>query len=408
MKRFYKKLSITIAICLAVALGSVFAVAPNTINYQGRLTNNAGDPVADGAVLVKFVIYDAPVGGAVLWDAGFQNISTVNGLFSYELGSNVAFPNNLFADTVRWLGITIGVDPEISPRTRITATAFANQAINSDTAGIAATVLDNSITGVKIVDATIGSADIAPNAIQGFHIAAAQVGAVQIATDAIEPHHIKANAVSADEIAAAAVGSSEIAIDAVGPSEIAADAVGSAEISADAVGTSEVADNSLGAVDLSEEPGIAQRTSPGPLTITNDVPNVIDSRAINCPSAGYILAVYSAEFRFSHVTGASSVYTIYLSNNGTSFVNSVQKNIIWASTNPSATNYFIVSLNHIFPAVAGLNTINLVADRSTGDPDYTFDDRILSLVFFPTAYGTVDLNPQVSPNNEGEAHEDIR
>ncbi len=157
-----------------------YAVAPQTITYQGRLTTSAGDPVADGGYLVKFIIYDAPTGGTALWNAGFQNVTTANGLFSYALGSNVAFPNNLFADTGRWLGITIGADPELSPRIRISSQAYANQAISSDTAGIAATVFDNSITGAKIVNGSIGSAKVANNSLTASDLAPNSVGASEI------------------------------------------------------------------------------------------------------------------------------------------------------------------------------------------------------------------------------------
>jgi len=37
------------------------------------------------------------------------------GLFEYHLGSDVSLPDDLFAgDTIRWLGVTIGTDAEMS------------------------------------------------------------------------------------------------------------------------------------------------------------------------------------------------------------------------------------------------------------------------------------------------------
>ncbi len=265
MKRFYKNLAITIGLLLAVAVGSVFAASPNSINYQGRMTDGAGDPVPDGPVLVKFVMYDAPVAGTILWDAGFQNITTVNGLFSYELGSNVAFPSNLFADTVRWLGITIGVDAELAPRTRITSSAYAKQSIISDTAGIAATVFDNSITGVKIVDGTIDSTDIANQGIgannygfgsisgshiadgslTGLDIADGTINSLDILNNSIGSADIFDNSLTANDLAASSVGTSEVADNSLTANDLAANSVGASEIATGAVGTSEIADNAV-------------------------------------------------------------------------------------------------------------------------------------------------------------------
>lgn len=124
---------------LLLGLIAVAAVAdvPDAISYQGRLTDNAGDPVADGPYLVKFAIYDAAVAGTELWTSGFQNVTTTDGLFAYDLGSNVALPDDLFTQPDRWLGITVDPDPELSPRTVLTSTGYAHHALRADTADVA-------------------------------------------------------------------------------------------------------------------------------------------------------------------------------------------------------------------------------------------------------------------------------
>ncbi len=157
MNRICKRLTITAGMCLAIAATSIFAATPNTINYQGRLTDAAGDPVADGGNLIKFVIYDAALGGASLWSSGFQNVATVNGLFTYDLGSNVALPDGLFTDTGRYLGITVGIDPEISPRSQLETSAYAYHALRADTALFA-----ESMVGVTQIF------DIGESIITGF------------------------------------------------------------------------------------------------------------------------------------------------------------------------------------------------------------------------------------------------
>ncbi len=319
MNKLSKRLIITVGLCLIVAASSVLATAPNTINYQGRLTDNAGDPVADGAFLVKFVIYDAPAAGTVLWDAGFQNINTVNGLFSYELGSNVVFPNNLFADTARWLGVTIGVDAELAPRTRITSQAFARQAVVSDTAGIAATVFDNSITGVKIVDGTIDSVDIAnqgigadnyafssisgahivDGSISGLDIADGSINALDIQNNSLGGNQIADNSLTANDLAINSVGVSEIAANAVGSSEVinnsltvndlAANSVGASEIAAGAVRTSEILDGTIGVIDFSSAalPSVGITALSGTFSSTSYT--TVDSIVIVAPGPGQLM-----------------------------------------------------------------------------------------------------------------------
>lgn len=67
-----------------IAISSIHAAVPTTINYQGRLTDAEGSPVDNGAQFVTFKIYDAAIGGAPLWNSGIQGVTTVawpSGLF---------------------------------------------------------------------------------------------------------------------------------------------------------------------------------------------------------------------------------------------------------------------------------------------------------------------------------------
>jgi hypothetical protein len=140
---------------MLLATTSLWAVTLQMVSHQGRLTDPAGDPVADGAYLIKFQIYADSLGGVALWNSGFQSVQVTNGLFSYLLGKDVVFPVDLFsASPDRWLGISIGVDPEMAPRTRMVASAYSLQAFNADG------VSNNSISSTKIVDGAVMNADI--------------------------------------------------------------------------------------------------------------------------------------------------------------------------------------------------------------------------------------------------------
>jgi len=94
-----------ILIVLVFFTGSINAEVPGTMNYQSRLTDNAGNPVADSLYNVIFRIYDET--NIKLWEESHQ-IATNDGLFSVQLGSNGSLLNaNVFNHTECWLGVTV-------------------------------------------------------------------------------------------------------------------------------------------------------------------------------------------------------------------------------------------------------------------------------------------------------------
>jgi len=153
----------------AMLLLAGFAAAagvPGLITYQGRLNNASGQPVPDGMYQINFKIYGSAIGADLLWASGSQSVTVSGGGFSYLLGSSAALPTGLFAtDTVRYLGITVGSDPEISPRTRLCSVPYAFQTLHADTSGIAFGVTDGAITNVDVsASANIAAAKIAGTA----------------------------------------------------------------------------------------------------------------------------------------------------------------------------------------------------------------------------------------------------
>ena len=92
------------------------------ISYQGRLTDDGGNPVT-GTPSMTFAIYD---GGSVSkWTETHPTIQVNEGLFNVILGSQTALPDSVFTGEDRYLGITVGGDPEISPRTLFTSAPSA-------------------------------------------------------------------------------------------------------------------------------------------------------------------------------------------------------------------------------------------------------------------------------------------
>ncbi len=115
-----------------VAALSLQAAVPGLVSYQGRLTTAAGDPVPDATYFLRFQIYDAPTGGISLWNSNIQAVVVTGGVYTYLLGQDVPLPEGLFSGGNRWLGITVGADPESTPRKQFLTSGFAFVSQNAD------------------------------------------------------------------------------------------------------------------------------------------------------------------------------------------------------------------------------------------------------------------------------------
>ncbi|HNT73526.1 MAG TPA: hypothetical protein PKH77_00765 [Anaerolineae bacterium] len=112
-----------------------------TVNYQGRLADNAGAPL-DGSYAMRFSLYDAATDGALIWGPEIHDAVPVSdGLFSVGLGSQTAggIPTSAWNGD-RYLEITVGGET-LSPRELIRSVPIA---------GMALTVPDGSITQEKL------------------------------------------------------------------------------------------------------------------------------------------------------------------------------------------------------------------------------------------------------------------
>jgi hypothetical protein len=97
------------------------AEIPGKINYQGYLTSAAGVPV-NGTVQIIFSIYDVSSGGSALWTET-RNITVTRGVYNVNLG-DVA-PITLPFDVPYYVGVKVGADPEMTPRSSLTSVPYA-------------------------------------------------------------------------------------------------------------------------------------------------------------------------------------------------------------------------------------------------------------------------------------------
>ena len=147
----------SILVLLAVLLmASSVAAAPPLINFEGLLTDTGGTPVVDAIYAVKFRIWDNSVGGAIRWESsGYVPLQSTDGLIHHLLGSTNPIPDSVFATDNVWIGISVGLDPEMSPRTRLATVPFAFWANKADTAVVA---LNKTVDAGEIVVGTLSTA----------------------------------------------------------------------------------------------------------------------------------------------------------------------------------------------------------------------------------------------------------
>ncbi|MCD4820319.1 MAG: hypothetical protein K8S23_16700 [Candidatus Cloacimonetes bacterium] len=115
---------VVVVVAFLLIIGLLSADVPNLIGYQGRLTDNNGDPT-NGNISITFSIYDVDSGGTALWSETQGSVDVDNGLFHVTLGSSTTLPEDLFNTSNHWLGIAVGTDAEMTPRTRIASVAYA-------------------------------------------------------------------------------------------------------------------------------------------------------------------------------------------------------------------------------------------------------------------------------------------
>ena len=143
-----KCLSGIASLVLLLVFSGVFSFGdelPYLINYQGRLTDSAGEPVADGTYQLTFSLWRDAVSTSPtdrVWISPGQSVQVTDGLFSYKLGLVESLPPWTFTnDSALWLGIQIEGNSEITPRTRLTSSPYAFKAWQASSAGYADSAL---------------------------------------------------------------------------------------------------------------------------------------------------------------------------------------------------------------------------------------------------------------------------
>lgn len=156
MRSCVRGMSVVVVVGMLVSVA--FAAIPRLINFQGRLTDDAGNPVADESYNVAFTIHTDSLAGVQLWGE-VQAITTQQGLFHVQLGQVNPLADSIFSSgpnlfLAMSLRGAIGAAEEMAPRTRLTASAFSFRALHADTAQFAMSGGSNGGAGGWVDDGT--------------------------------------------------------------------------------------------------------------------------------------------------------------------------------------------------------------------------------------------------------------
>ncbi len=120
MKRtlFLSVLSVVFICSIQTVRGQI----PQTLSYQGVLTDANGAIVPDDKYILTFKLFDAAAGGRAIWSEN-QEVFIQNGLFNVALGS--VSPLDIPFDKPFWLATTVGEGSDTSQRMELTATPYS-------------------------------------------------------------------------------------------------------------------------------------------------------------------------------------------------------------------------------------------------------------------------------------------
>ena len=118
------------ALALSLLLATAFrasAQVPGSISYQGRLLDATGAPVSS-SVTMAFGLYAQANSTVTIWTET-HTVTPINGFFTVHLGDinegGKPFGAGVWTGEIRYLGIQVAGDAEMSPRAKLLSAPYA-------------------------------------------------------------------------------------------------------------------------------------------------------------------------------------------------------------------------------------------------------------------------------------------
>ena len=405
-----RRLAASVVLFASLLVATVaLADAPSTMSYQGVLTDNNGVFVADGNYNLTFRLYDVSVGGVALHTENFPAVAVERGGFSVILGSISALP--AIFDRQIHLGVQVGADPEMTPRVALASSPsamalrlplFQTQTNASallelrNTGGVTARLhglsqIGSSAQSGQLDIVRAGSTASIGNwytSAFGAHIdlnddednAALFMGADASGTGGTLSIR-RTTGLTGFLVDGNRIGTNE-------PAVLITGSVRSANFDMSLPGNTSVAlpTDAISSTEMFDESGVASINKSITTALGGTVETLLQ-RSITVPADGYCLVMGTVEAQAFHTNLANTQALFGVSDQVGVLPPTQDFNFLMPANAPTGTYIVPVTVHGMFTVTAGPNTFYLLGDETNGDVRYA--EVALSIIYVPTAYGTV-------------------
>lgn len=155
---------------------------------------------------------------------------------------------------------------------------------------------------------------------------------------------------------------------------------------------------SISATETRDEPGVASAINDTVLNLTGAFDTLV-SRSLNAPATGYVMVIATCEAIALHSNGTADSANFGVSDTSGSLPPNQSVTFTIPSGAPNGTYVAPTTVHGLFSVGAGAHTFYLLGDEVSGGMSAA--EMQLTLVYFPTAYGTVTSTLISSPQPPG-------
>ncbi|MGH8003635.1 MAG: hypothetical protein ACRECJ_02785, partial [Limisphaerales bacterium] len=152
-----------------------------------------------------------------------------------------------------------------------------------------------------------------------------------------------------------------------------------------------IPNNAINALEMLDEPGVASDKRANGFFMNGTVENLA-VRSITAPADGYVLAIATAEVAFGYTSSSAPQAQFGVSDVAGTFQPDANFHVSEnPGGNPTGGNSQVVTVHGLFSVNAGTSTFYFLGEKLNISANSWFyaDAAQLSLIYLPTAYGTV-------------------